>query len=565
MTWAQWAARAERSPWWRETLHALRDGAYWAWLVAVVAAVAVWIGRGMPSPATAAAVAVAAPLGAGAAAARAWRLTTGREAAERRAAAGAAWRRWLALYGVLAAVIPALAAGAVLPVLLAAAVLAELAVLTIPARARARLLARLRIGAAAVAGGEDVRVGRALWRGRRLLQVHVTYPATWAAHKSVRRDELVERLMWELCGPPPRTPAEAIARPDYLTGWNHIHTRLEVYRVPPLPRLVPARDWPRPPGALVLGVTTADLADLAADDGTPLALYRPAAHLLVVGATQHGKSSGVRAWAVDGLTHGLWPGGLWGADGKGSGSLAALIGRRGVHAIAHRPDEWREVIAGQVIPEVTRRYAEMLAWRSGQAPTRPHHPRALLILDEIQQILLACPDLADPLNTLARQALEAGVVIWVLTQRPDARDAVPGALRDQLVDRVTFGPLSGSGARMAFDIAGEDWHRALGVAPVPGRALSWLDGTWRTIQAPWLPIPADDPAADPLYPPRDPAGPWPPRSSPDRPPTPPRRPPDDSGDPSGPPPPRRPPASPSAAYDPADPHAHRRRRRRTDD
>jgi hypothetical protein len=562
------ATRAERNAWWREAVYAAQDAARWTWLVAVVAAVTVWVARGMPSPYTAAATAIVIPIGAGLAAARAWRRYSRNDPDDRRAVARASWWRWLTGYALTAAVVPAVMVGAVLPVVLVVVALVELAVLTIPARARRRLLARIRRGAAVVAGDEDVAVGRALWSGRTLDQVHITYPPGWAAHRETKRDELVERVMWDLCGPPPRTPSEAIARPDYLSTFNHGASRLEVERVPSLPRRLAARDWGQS-GAIVLGQTTSDLAD-AVVDGVPVALYRPDAHALIVGATQHGKSSGTRAWAVDGLTHGIWPGGIWAIDGKGSGSLAPLLGRRGVHAVAHSPEEWRAVLTQQVAPEVARRYAEMLAWRAGQSGHRPNHPRSLLILDEIQQVLLVCPDLVGTLNTLARQALEAGVRLWVLTQRPDAADAVPGAIRDQLVDRVTFGPLGAAGAKMSFDIAA-DWHRALGVAPIPGRALTWLGGAWRPVQAPWLPIPADDPSVEPLYPQRVPEGSAGP--APSKPSTPPRaeNPPAGPAGPAGPLVPQveeilrdygTP--DPAPSYDPTDPYAHRRRRRRRD-
>lgn len=547
------AARAERTAWWRETVYAVQDGAYWAWLVAAVAAAVVWVARGMPSSATAGAAAGAAVIGAAAAAWRTVRRHSSTDGAERRAAARIAWRRWLALYGAAAALIPAVLVGAVLPAAIAVAALAELAIVTIPVRSRRRLLARIRIGAAAVAGDEDVRVGRALWSGRWLDQIYIWVPVDWATHRQGRRDELVERSMWDVCGPPPRTPAEAIARPDYLSTWSHIHSRLEIQRVPSLPRLLAARDW-GPRDAIVLGQTTVEAADIVVDD-VPLATYVPDAHMLVTGATSFGKSSGVRAWAVDGLTHGVWPGGVWGIDGKQSGSLAPLLGRRGVHAIAHSTDEWRQVILQSVAPTVAARYEEMLAWRAGRADRAPHHPRALLIIDEIQQVILACPNLLPVIDTLARQAMEAGVRLWILTQRPDAKDAVPGAIRDQLVDRCCFGPLSSAGAKMTFDVAGDDWHRALGVAPVRGRALIWLSGVWRTVQAPWLPIPADHPEAEPFYPQRvsqGSAGPRPETTRPGRV----ER--DQEDEPLAPPPPA------SAAYDPTDPHAHRRRRRRRD-
>lgn len=505
------ADRVERWALWRELVHAVRDGVVWGWLVCLVAAAVVWVARDMPSPITAAGAAAAIPVGAGLAAWRSWRRMATRTTDEDacRQAARTSWRRWLTGYALVAVVLPAgwtaYARDDLTPVAAVVAALAVLAVVTIPVRARARLLARLRVGAAAVAGGEDVRVGRALWSGwtgLRLDRVVVAYPADWAAHRDVKREELVTRVVYDLCGPPPETPAEAIRRPDYTTAFDHVDARLMVERVPSLPRRLAACDW-GPRDGIVLGQTIADQAD-AVVDRVPIAVYKPHNHALIVGATQHGKSSGVRAWAVDGLTHGVFAGGVWCVDGKGSGSMAPLIGRRGVHAVAHSPDEWRHVITELVAPEVARRYEETLAWRSGSGTTgrRPHHPLSLLILDELQQVLLVCPDLVDTINTLARQALEARVIMWVLTQRPDAADAVPGAVRDQLIDRVTFGPLGAAGAKMSFDVAA-DWHKALGVAPIPGRALTWMGGHWRPIQAPWLPIPADDPTVDPLYPAKD--------------------------------------------------------------
>ncbi|XVQ16364.1 hypothetical protein ACQP1W_52465 (plasmid) [Spirillospora sp. CA-255316] len=604
------ADRAERSQAWRETRLAVADAAYWAWLVALVAAVTVWVGRGMPDPRSAAVAGGAMLAGAAGAAWRASRRVRGAE--DRGAAALRAARVWLTVYGAAAALIPAAVAvgqddqrAALLPLAVLAAALFALAVLTVPVRARWRLLRRLRNGAAAVAGDDDVRVGRALWTGwtARLDRVHISYPQEWAAHRESRRDDLVERVVFDLVGPPPRTPAEARQRPDYLTTFNHQLARLEVARVPSLPRRLTARDWGELDG-LVLGQTTADLAD-AVVDGRPVALYRPAGHLLIVGATQHGKSSGARAWAVHGLTNGLFPGGLWAVDGKGSGSFAPLADREGVHAIAHSPDEWRQVITTMVAPEVARRYEAALAWRAGRSDRRPWLPLGLLVIDEIQQVLAACPDLAGPLDTLARQALEARVIIWVLTQRPDARDAVPGAMRDQLVDRVTFGPLSGAGAKMTFDMSG-DWHRGMGVAPIPGRALTWMGGLWRPVQAPWLPFPADVPDVEPLYPPRAaqratqrprptprqsgprgeaearPGHPRPAPRPPDPEPVPEPRAPDplppvpqvpevvdeilrDFGDePGDEPEGGQGTAGGTAAYDPSDPYAHRRRRRRRD-
>ncbi|WP_242911526.1 hypothetical protein [Actinomadura terrae] len=561
------ADRVERSPVLLEVRYALADGAYWGWAVALVAGAAVWVARGMPSPGTIATAAAAMVVGAGAGAWRAWRRA--RPAAtsgERRTAALMAARRWLALYGLAAAALPSLVAAAggagvwaLLPLVVAALVLAEIAVLTIPMRGRARLLARLRTGARAVTGARDdeageVRVGRALWDGRRLTRVYVTYPATWHAHLEARRDALVGRVMWDLVGPPPTGPAAvgAPVRPDYDTRFDGGHRRLEVRRVPPLPPRLDARDFGQEDGAIVLGETVPALAD-AVLDGVPVALYQPTAHLLIVGATQHGKSSAVRAWAVDGLTHGVFPGGLWAVDGKGSGTLAPLIGCEDVHVIAHDPDGWRVAFA-DVVDVVARRYARVLAWRSGQSDVRPRLPRALVVLDEIQQVTMAAPELSGPLDTLARQALESNVIIWVITQRPDARDAVPGAVRDQLVDRVSLGPLSTAGAKMCFDVTGE-WHKGLGVAPVAGRALTWLGGMWRPVQVPWLPFPADVPAVAPLYPPRvaresvrgaPPAPPRPPRPCP----APAPRPAPEAAPDGGP-----------APYDPADPYGRRRRRR----
>ena len=505
--WSDLVDRADRSRFLRELWNAVVDGLHAGWMVALIAAVVVWVARGLPSAGTAEAVAVLVPAGVVLAAWRAWRITLGEDAVDRRAAAGAAARRWATLYGLLAALLPAFVLASrkpllgVLVVAAAAAALVELAIITIPLRARARLIARLRIGAQAVARDEEVTVGRARWHGTDLGRVMVSYPAHWAAHSATRRDELVERMMWELCGPPPRTPDEAVLRPDYISTFDHVDCRLILERVPTLPRRLAGRNWGQPPGrGIVLGQTTADLAD-ARVRGIPVAVYQPRNHALFVGGTQHGKSSGVRAWAVDALTHGVFPGGLYAIDGKGSGSLAALIGRDGVHQVGHTPEEWRQIVT-EVAALVRDRYQQMLDWRAGRSTAKPSHLLTLLILDEIQQVTLTCPDLIPVVDTLARQALESGVILWVITQRPDAKDAVPGAVRDQLLDRFTFGPLSSSGAKMAFDIAGDDWHRALGVAPIAGRALCWTSGTWRTVQAPWLPIPADVPAIEVLYPPR---------------------------------------------------------------
>ena len=500
------ADRAERNAVARESVNALKDGAYWGWAVALVAAVAVWVARGMPSPVTAAAAAVLIPVGVALAWWRTWRRSAGADPADRRAAAAITARRWATGYALAAVLIPAVhlaaadpVAGAVVAVAVVVA-LAELAIVTVPVRARWRLLARLRIGARAVAGEDDVRVGRAVWRGLHLLRVMITYPAEWGVHKSTRRDDLVERVMWELCGPPPATPDQAVRRPDYLGTWDHVNCRLIIERTPPLPGYLAARAWGQPPGTIVLGQTTQELAD-AVLHGVPVALYAPRRHMLVVGATQFGKSSGTRAWAVDGLAAAAFPAGLLAVlDGKGSGSFVALEGRQGVGVIAHTPAEWEHALVNVVMPEVDRRYEELLEYRRGNRP-RPDHPPALVILDEIQQILAACPDLKQPVDRLGRQALEAGVILWVLTQRPDVRDTIPGAIRDQLDERVTFGPLSTSGAKMTFD-GGDDWHRGMGVAPVRGRALARLGGRWIPLQAPWLPIPADAPDIEPLYPPR---------------------------------------------------------------
>ncbi|GAA1590927.1 hypothetical protein GCM10009678_86500 [Actinomadura kijaniata] len=609
------ADRVERSPLARETVNALADGAYWGWAVALLAAAAAWAGRGAPSPGTAALAAAAIAVGVGAAALRSWRRTDPAAApAARRLAATMAARRWATGYGLIATIVPiSVMAGdgrasiAVTVAYIVALVLLGVALLTLQPRARARLLARLRIGVRAVAGTEHARVGRALWTGMALQRVLITYPADWSAHRSARRDELVERVMWELCGPPPASPRQALGRPDYLTRWDHINTRLIVERVPSLPPRLPARDFGQH-GAIVLGQTVAEDADQVID-GVPVALYEPTAHLLVAGATQHGKSSGVRAWAVDGLGHGVFPGGILAVlDGKGSGSFAPLIGRQGVGPVAHTPEEWEQALLQAVVPEVDRRYAQMLAWRSGQSTQRPHHPRALVVLDEIQQILAARPDLLQVFDRLARQALEAGVILWVLTQRPDARDAIPGAVRDQLTDRVTFGPLSGAGAKMVFDVVGDDWARGMGVAPLAGRALTWMGGRWRPVQAPWLPMPVDIPQVEALYPPHTgqqptpepehPPAPAAPSGDPWRgygpPPPPPQTtaPPEPSAEPRRwPPPSPRPAAEPPgpveellrdygdppptpegpddrgqaealATYNPNDPYAHRRRRRR---
>jgi hypothetical protein len=404
-----------------------------------------------------------------------------------------------------------------LPWLSALVALVAVTAATAKWRARRRLVNRLRWDVAEVTGAdtpmpdgtfqqlapaapEEIDLSRRKWRGRTLMQVHIRWPASFRASDPKRRDKLVQAVVWTLCGLEPDDPQDLATHPEYAMEWQHAGRLLIVRAVPPLSSYLPYDpQWHEAvPDAIVVGQTQEEDADVIVS-GVPLATYDPRNHLLIAGRTQYGKSTLARGMAVDALMKGLFPGGSMYLDCKGSGTFAALIGRQGVHDVAHDPQSWEEALTF-VVGVVEQRYEQLMLYRMGEGP-KPRLDRGLLVIDELQRLLVECAHLRPMVDQLARQALEAGWVLWVLTQRPDARDAIPGAVKEQLDDRISFGRLSTTAAGMVYDYA-PGYERATSTVPIRGRALTFLAGRWRSVQAPFLAIPVDDPRVEPFYPPK---------------------------------------------------------------
>ena len=109
----------------------------------------------------------------------------------------------------------------------------------------------------------------------------------------------------------------------------------------------------------------------------------------------------------------------------------------------------------------------------------------------------------DPfLQQISRQVRAANGRLVVVTQRPDTEDAIPGAVRDMLEDRIILGFVSGTGARMVLE---KDWQAVTdeyGQAPVPGRGLARVAGRLVRIQAFRLDPPREHPELEVFYPPK---------------------------------------------------------------
>jgi hypothetical protein len=297
---------------------------------------------------------------------------------------------------------------------------------------------------------------------------------------------------------------------EYTVSWLAGATALRVTAQPPLPGYVGDRVWPRLRGGIVIGVCAHQEAD-AIVRGTELGdlgvrLWRPddERDLLIAGVKGSGKTVLGRGIVVRGLRDGWFPGGVWILDGKSGGDYAALDGRAGIRAVARNPDEWAAVLR-HLVEEIMRpRYEETYAYQRGLAG-RPDHARVAAVLDEVQNIRAQLgAEAMDPLDALARMARAARVSLVVLTQRPDASDAIPGAIRDQLEDRAAVGWLSRDGGRMVLD---DDWRTVVADPDRPtqrprGRAVVRIAGRLSAVQVPDLPSPVDRPEVEPLYPPR---------------------------------------------------------------
>lgn len=371
-------------------------------------------------------------------------------------------------------------------------------------------------------GSGDWVVKNAEWDGERLISAEAWYPPTLRASDPQRRAAIDRAVMWAM-----RHESQT-----YGLEWPAGTRMARVVSEPPLPTKVMDGRWPELPGVVVgaCALVHADSRVRQADD-TLLGLrtWNPDAQrdLLIAGVKGAGKTILIRGLIVRGLTAGWFPGGALTIDGKASGDYASLEGRRGVLRVARTPAAWLEALRW-IVALTQERYDADYEYQAGRRAERPSFPRILLVIDEIQAVIgeLGAEGL-ELINSLARMARGAMVSMIVATQRPDAKDAVPGAIRDQLEDRVAVGYMSPDGGRMVLDdawslvVSDDDPTGENANKTTPrGRAVVRIAGRLSRIQIPWLDSPVFDPGMEDLYPPRlvgaddSPPNEVPPRSAP---------------------------------------------------
>ena len=225
-------------------------------------------------------------------------------------------------------------------------------------------------------------------------------------------------------------------------------------------------------------------------------------HYLIVGGTGAGKSNFTRGFIARALRLGWFPGGCFIFDGKAGSDYIVFEGREGIRCVAREPEEWEQHMAA-VSAMMRARYDEDAAYHRGQRG-KPDQPRWLVVLEEIQEIRTVLgKKVVDPfLQQISRQIRASNGRLVVVTQRPDTEDAIPGAVRDMLEERIILGFVSGTGARMVLD---KDWQAVTdeyGQAPVPGRGLARITGRLARLQSFRLDLPREHPDLEQFYPPK---------------------------------------------------------------
>jgi DNA segregation ATPase FtsK/SpoIIIE-like protein len=103
---------------------------------------------------------------------------------------------------------------------------------------------------------------------------------------------------------------------------------------------------------------------------------------------------------------------------------------------------------------------------------------------------------------LGRQCREAQITLIFVTQRPDVKDAIPGAVRDMLEDRVVLGFVSQKGAQMALEDRWRDAVDNYGEKLPHGRGVARLAGKYSRIQGFYAGDPIDRAESESLFPPK---------------------------------------------------------------
>lgn len=300
----------------------------------------------------------------------------------------------------------------------------------------------------------------------------------------------------------------------YSVEWPAGMSVLRISATAPLPREILDRpDWGDTPG-LLIGATDAETADgtvTATDTETGeiieqhnIKMINPAdeKHFLVVGGTGGGKSNFVRGFIARALREGWFPGGVHIFDGKAGSDYVVYEGRAGVHCVARMPEEWTENLE-PVNQMMKTRYEEDAEFHRGNRP-EPEFPRFLVVLDEVQEILAELGETAfmKHLRRWSKQIRAANGRLMIVTQRPDAKDAIPGAVKDMLEQIFVLGYVSPVGAREAL---GQDWRAAVddyGAETVPGRGVARVGGKLLRLQTLFTDLPTKKPHLEVLYPPK---------------------------------------------------------------
>jgi hypothetical protein len=350
----------------------------------------------------------------------------------------------------------------------------------------------------------ELRTRDVQWNDRRLVWAQIDTGGLVRVEDPAVRDRIAGAVSWAL-----RHAG------GYTITWPPGVNTFEITAEPALPDAVDEQHWPRDLPGIPIGVTDTDHADGVIDvcdavngdvlHSLPVLLAHPGdsqRHYLVVGGTGAGKSNFTRGFIARALRLGWFPGGCFIFDGKAGSDYIVFEDREGIRCVAREPADWERNLA-EVSAMMRARYHEDAAYHRGQRG-KPELPRWLVVLDEVQEIRSQLgKKLLDPfLQQISRQVRAANGRLMVVTQRPDTEDAIPGAVRDMLEERIILGFVSATGARMVLD---KDWQAVTdeyGQAPVPGRGVARITGHLVRLQSFRLDLPREHPELEPFYPPK---------------------------------------------------------------
>lgn len=339
------------------------------------------------------------------------------------------------------------------------------------------------------------------WDGLTLKYAEVEFGADLRAEDPAVRERVAGAVQWAL------RYAGA-----YGVAWPPGVATFQIRTEAPMPRKVVEQPWGDGLPGIPVGITDPATADGTVDildahtsqviNSLPVTMIDPddGRHILVAGGTGGGKSNWIRGFIARGLKNGKFPGGVFIFDGKGGSDYIVFEGREGVHCVAREPEEWAENIP-KVSAMMRTRYDEDAEYERGHRE-KPYHPRALVVLDEIQEIrsTLGANNVDPFLQQSSRQMRAASMTDLLATQRPDAKDAIPGAVKDMLEYVIVMGYVSPVGAR---EILGQDWRVIVdeyGSETVPGRGMARIAGRLIRLQAFQLDTPRKNPAMEHFYP-----------------------------------------------------------------